>query len=103
MLGSQAAVSEAKYPCGLVFFRMTVIQVLQGLGTTPVRVPQLYFQRKQDKTNDKRIGWATGLLLQPCTFGFSGNEDRNVGVGVFPKSKKILIRRARFHGVSPQY
>jgi hypothetical protein len=34
-------------------------------------------------------------------FGFRGDEDRNVGIRVFPEREEILIRRALAFGVSP--
>ena len=37
-------------------------------------------------------GWAARLkLLQLGVFGFGGDENGNVGVGVFPQRKEILI------------
>ena len=37
-----------------------------------------------------------GTLLQLGVFGFGLLKDGNVGVGVFPEAKKILIRRLGF-------
>jgi hypothetical protein len=41
-------------------------------------------------------------LLELRVFGFGRNENRNVGVGVFPKRKEILIGRIGFGGVALQ-
>src|SRR5260370_20763152 len=39
-------------------------------------------------------------LFQLCVLGFRLLQDRDVGVGVFPKRKKILVGCARFPNIS---
>jgi hypothetical protein len=39
-------------------------------------------------------------LVEFCVFGFGLEEDRDVGVGVFPRSEEILIGGASFCGVA---
>jgi hypothetical protein len=41
-------------------------------------------------------------LFQFGVFGFGGNKDGNVGVGVFPECQKILIGRLGLGGVALQ-
>src|ERR1700730_7393876 len=41
-------------------------------------------------------------LLQPRILGFGSNQDRNIGVGVFPEREEILIRGPGFGGVALQ-
>jgi hypothetical protein len=38
--------------------------------------------------------------LQLGVFGFSGDEDGDVGVGIFPGGEEILVREASFAGVA---
>jgi hypothetical protein len=38
--------------------------------------------------------------LQLGVFGFSGDEDGDVGVGIFPGGEEILVREASFGGVA---
>jgi hypothetical protein len=41
------------------------------------------------------IGSDDRALLQLCVVGLGGDEDRDVGVGVFPQNEELLIRGAR--------
>ena len=43
------------------------------------------------------------LLRELGVFGFGLLEDRDVGVGIFPEGKKILIGGARFCGLAGEY
>ena len=43
-------------------------------------------------------GYGNRLQLGVLRFGFLENGD--VGIGVFPKSKEILVARARFRGIA---
>jgi len=40
--------------------------------------------------------------IQLGVFGFSGDEDGDVGVGIFPERKEILIRSLGFRSVALQ-
>ncbi len=40
------------------------------------------------------------LLPQFCVFGFDGNEDGDVGVGVLPQCEEIIVCSVGFGGVA---
>jgi hypothetical protein len=51
----------------------------------------LFLQRRSQRPN-------SGGLLQLLVLRFGLLQDRNIGVGVFPESEKIVLRSFRFGG-----